>query len=115
MKWISLDSDGDITKLIPIWLEGGVNVIYPFEVQAGMDVIKARKEFGKELRMIGGFDKRACAKGKKAIDKEFDRLEPLVKEGGYILSPDHSFPPDVSFENYRYFMEEWKARIYKQY
>jgi uroporphyrinogen decarboxylase len=114
VKWICLDSDGDISKLVPIWLDAGINFIYPFESQCGMDVIKFRKEYGKELRMMGGFDKRAVAWGKEAIIKEFDRLEPLVEEGGYILAPDHTFPPDVPYKNYCFFVEEWQKRVFKR-
>ena len=33
------DSDGRIDDLIPIWIEAGINGLWPFEVQAGMDVV----------------------------------------------------------------------------
>ena len=103
------NSDGDITSLIPVWLEAGINVLYPFEVQAGMDVVKVRQKYGRNLRMWGGIDKRVLAIGHEAIDKELERVEPLVREGGYIPSLDHSIPPDVSYSNYLYFMERlWK-------
>ena len=46
VKIIFLDSDGDIRELIPIWLEAGINGLWPFEVQAGMDVVKIRCEYG---------------------------------------------------------------------
>lgn len=105
VRWISLDSDGNISSLIPIWLEAGINFLYPFEVQAGMDVVKVRREFGKELRMMGGIDKRALAKGPEAIDAELRRIAPLVQEGGYIPAPDHAIPPDVPYSHYLYFME----------
>jgi uroporphyrinogen decarboxylase len=111
VKWISLDSDGNITSLIPIWLEAGINFIYPFEVQAGMDVVKVRKTFGKELRMMGGIDKRAIAEGPSAIDDELKRVSPVLEEGGYIPAPDHSLPPDVSFNNYCYYMEKLKKLV----
>ncbi|HPC77956.1 MAG TPA: uroporphyrinogen decarboxylase family protein, partial [bacterium] len=111
VKWISLDSDGKITSLIPIWLDGGINFIYPFEVQSGMDVINVRKTFGKGLRMMGGIDKRAIADGPGAIDSELKRVAPLVEEGGYVPAPDHSLPPDVSFGNYCYFMERLKDLV----
>lgn len=106
VEYITLDSDGDVSKLIPIWLDAGINILYPFEVQAGMDVIKVRKEYGRELRMWGGFDKRTLAWGPEAIDAEIERIKPLVQEGGYIPYPDHSLPPDVSFPNYCYYMEK---------
>ena len=104
VEFISLDSDGDISSLIPVWVDAGINVLYPFEVQCGMDVLKVRREYGRDLRLWNGVDKRCAARDKKAIDAELARVAPLVREGGYIPGPDHSFPPDVSFENYQYFM-----------
>jgi len=109
VEFFCLDSDGDINSLIPVWLDAGINILYPFEVQAGMDVTKIRKEYGRELRMWFGVDKRAVAKGPAAIDAELERVRPLVAEGGYVPGMDHSFPPDISFDNYRYYMEKAKG------
>lgn len=106
VEFIALDSDGNVWDLIPIWLEAEINVLYPFEVQAGMDVVEVRRRFGRDLRLWGGLDKRALARGPEAIDAELNRLAPLVQEGGYVPYPDHSLPPDVSFANYCYFMEQ---------
>jgi len=102
---IALDSDGQIDSLIPIWLDAGINILYPFEVQAGMDVLAVRRKYGRQLRMWGGIDKRAVALGPAAIDAELARVAPLVQEGGYVPDVDHSFPPDVSWANYCYYME----------
>ena len=54
VKWIALDSDGQISDLIPHWLDAGINILYPFEPQAGMDVLAVRKKYGRDLRMWGG-------------------------------------------------------------
>lgn len=105
VKLIALDSDGNISSLIPVWLDAGINVLYPFEVQAGMDVLQVRREYGRDLRIWCGIDKRALAQGPEAIDAELRRVRRLVEEGGYVPAPDHSLPPDVSFDNYRYYME----------
>jgi uroporphyrinogen decarboxylase len=106
VEFISLDSDGDISSLIPVWIDAGINILYPFEVQCGMDVLQVRREYGRDLRLWFGADKRCAAQNKKAIDEEISRVLPLVRDGGYIPGPDHSFPPDVSFENYCYFMQK---------
>ncbi|MCM8763766.1 MAG: hypothetical protein NC830_00135, partial [Candidatus Omnitrophica bacterium] len=108
VSFVALDSDGNVDSLIPVWLDAGIDIVYPFEVQAGMDVIALRKKYGKSLRMWGGFDKRIIAKGPAAIDREVKRLAGLVEEGGYICGMDHSAPPDISFENFRYFMMKMK-------
>lgn len=106
---VSLDSDGDIRSLIPIWLDAGINILYPFEAQCGMDVMKVRREYGRDLRIWFGIDKRALAQGPGAIDTELARVTPLIREGGYIPGTDHSLPPDVSFANYRYYMEKLRS------
>ncbi|NLV73129.1 MAG: hypothetical protein GXY52_00365 [Chloroflexi bacterium] len=59
--------------------------------------------------MWGGIDKHALVYGQAAIDAELERLRPLMEESGYLLHPDHSIPPDVSFANYQYFMERFDA------
>ena len=105
VKYIGLDSDGQIDPLIPVWLDAGLNYLYPFEVQAGMDVLAVRKKYGKELRIFGGVDKRAIALGPAAIDAELARVEPLIHAGGYLPHTDHSAPPDISFENICYYFQ----------
>ena len=45
-----VDSDGDMRKLIPLWIEGGITGVYPFEVQAGMNI----EEIGKHVPGPGG-------------------------------------------------------------
>ncbi len=108
---IGVDSDGNVEKLIPLWLEVGINLVYPMEVQAGMDVVALRKKYGHDLRMTGGFDKGVLAQGKAAIDAELARVMPLIEGGGYIPTIDHSIPPDVPYENFAYYWERKKEWI----
>ncbi len=100
-----VDSDGDITQLVEPWLEGGVNAMYPLEVAAGTDPFQLRRDFGEEVILLGGIDKRELAKGKPAIRAEVDRLLPLVEQGGFIPHVDHFVPPDVSYEDYLYYLQ----------
>jgi uroporphyrinogen decarboxylase len=105
-----LDCDGKVDDLIPIWLESGVNVAFPLEVGTwGADPIEYRKRFGRELLIMGGFDKHILAKGKDAIRREIERLAPLAEEGGFIPFCDHRVPADVPLENYLYYIEQAKA------
>jgi uroporphyrinogen decarboxylase len=105
VKIIAVDSDGNVWKLIPLWIEGGVNVLYPFEVAAGMDIVEVRKAFP-NLGIIGGIDKRAVAKGREAIDAELESKVPFVlRSGGYIPTIDHHVSMDISFENFIYYRQ----------
>ncbi len=102
---IFVDSDGNLTKLIPLWLECGVNGFWPLEVAAGNDAVALRKEYGQEAILAGNIDKLALLKGKRAIREEvFSKLPFLLKSGGYFPSIDHLVPPDITLENYQYFI-----------
>ncbi|TFH05378.1 MAG: hypothetical protein E4H09_02090 [Spirochaetales bacterium] len=105
---IIVDSDGNAESLLPLWIEGGVNGFYPIERAAGMDAVQLRERFGRDLRLLGGIDKRAMIAGGGAIDVELAHVIPLIKEGGFIPWCDHHVPPDVSLENYRYYVERMK-------
>jgi len=108
VHFFALDSDGYIDPLIPVWIDAGIDILYPFEVQAGMDVLAIRKKYGRNLRMWGGVDKRPLTVGPEAIDKELERIKPLIDDGGYIPMLDHSATPDTPYENYCYFLEHLK-------
>ena len=100
---IAVDTDGDCWKLIPLFVEGGVTCLYPFEVNANMDVSKVREAYPK-LQMFGGVDKVAMAVGKEQIDGELkSKVAPVLKTGGYIPYCDHLVPPDVSWQNFVYY------------
>jgi len=102
---IYLDSDGNIEQLVPLWLESGINYLWPFEVAAGNDAVALRKKYGKDLIIGGTIDKRALAKGKEAIKEEVMSKVPfLLGQGGYLPTTDHGVPPDVTFENYCYYI-----------
>ena len=106
---IMLDSDGNIEELIPLWLEVGINYLYPMECAAGMDVVKLRKEYGRELIMGGGMDKRILARDPAAIDAMIDAKRDLILEGGYIPGCDHALPPDISWANFLHYRERLAA------
>ena len=99
VKYIGLDSDGEISLLIPIWLDSGLNMLWPFECQSGMDVVKVRQQYGHDLIIMGGIDKRALTPGGDVMRREVDRVMPLVEDGGYFPELDHSAPPDISWPN----------------
>jgi uroporphyrinogen decarboxylase len=98
------DSDGDIRPLIPLWLECGLNCMFPFEVKGSGHPAEVLNRYGKELRIMGGVDKNALRKGKEAIREYLESLVPLVERGGFIPFCDHRCPPDVTPENYLYYL-----------
>ena len=103
---VLLDSDGNIDGLIPLWIEAGINCLWPFEAAADMDPVAVRRKYGRALGIIGGIDKRTMAAGGEAIDREVNSKVPyLIETGGFIPTCDHAVPPDVSLDNYRCYLD----------
>jgi len=104
VKVIIIDSDGNVKPLIPVWLELGINGISPCEVASDMDVVKLGRQYP-NLVLMGGIDKRKLSQSKEAIKEEvMYRVPPLVKRKGYFPGIDHAAPPDISLENFKYFV-----------
>jgi uroporphyrinogen decarboxylase len=109
---IWVDSDGNNDPIISLWLEGGVNGIYPLEVAADQDAVGLRKKFGKDLLLMGNIDKRVLARTKEEIEREVLKKVPwLAMQGGYFPFVDHSVPPDVPLENFQYYLDLVKQAI----
>lgn len=103
---IVMDTDGNLDEFAQIYLDAGFNTLCPVEVAAGNDLLRLRKRFGKKLAFQGGVDKRLLAGSKEEIRAEITRLFPsLMAEGGFSPTVDHDVPEEISFENYRYYME----------
>lgn len=103
---VSLDCDGCIDALLPIWLENGVNTMFPIEVGTWRSSIGPwREQYGRSLRGVGGMDKVVFSRDYAAVDAEIERLKPLVALGGYIPCPDHRIAPDAKWENVQYYCE----------
>ncbi|MHB1485003.1 MAG: uroporphyrinogen decarboxylase family protein [Saccharofermentanales bacterium] len=106
---ISLDCDGKIDELLPVWLDCGINTMYPIEVGTwNADIKPWREKYGREIRGVGGMDKRVLAVDYAAVDKEIERLKPLVELGGFLPGIDHMITPDAIWENVQYYCDRMK-------
>ena len=108
-----VDCDGNPHDIVANWMEEGVNIMFPVEVAAGSDPYAWRREFGLELRMRGGIGKAPLVLGGSAIDKELDRIRPLMEQGGFVPHLDHLVPPDISYRNYCEYLEKKRKLIGK--
>ena len=98
-----VDSDGDVTRMIP-WLQRvGIEGVLPLERMAGVDVVRLREQFP-DFKIIGAFDKLVMHRGEAAIRAEFERLLPVMRQGGFIPSVDHQTPPRVTLAQYRQYV-----------
>ncbi|MBN8216075.1 MAG: hypothetical protein J0L75_05500 [Spirochaetes bacterium] len=103
-KYSFVDCDGDFRRIMPGWLENGVNIMFPLEVNAGIHPADLRRDHA-GIRMMGGVDKVVLMKSKAEIKAELLKLKPLVEAGAYIPHVDHRVQADIPYENYLYYLE----------
>jgi len=109
-RYFAIDTDGNPEAVVPMFMDAGVDILWPLERASDQDPVRLRKKFGKSLRLWGGVDKRVLAEGPEAIDTHLRALRPLVEEGGYIPTVDHTVPPDISWPNFQHYIAS-KAKL----
>ena len=99
------DCDGDVRPILPYLLEGGINCLFPFEVNGCAHPSELLDQYDGQLRIMGGVDKIQLGKGPEAIKAYMETLVPYVERGGYIPFCDHRCPPNVKPEDYLYYLD----------
>ena len=99
------DCDGDVRPILPYLLEGGINCLFPFEVNSCAHPGELLDMYGGQLRIMGGFDKIQLGAGREAIKAYMKSLEKYVARGGYIPFCDHRCPPNVDPDDYLYYLD----------
>jgi hypothetical protein len=110
-----VDTDGDVTRLVPWLLREGIRGVLPLERQAGVDGMALRRQFP-EVGLVGHFNKMVMSQGEAAMRAEFERLAPLMRSGGFIPSVDHQTPPHVTIDQYRTFrrlLDQYTADVHR--
>ena len=111
VRYFALDTDGDPTLLVPQFMEAGVDILWPIERASEVSPQQLRQQFGRDLKLWGGVDKRILPQGAEAIRAHLCEFIPLIEEGGFIPTLDHAFPPDISWDNFRHYMDAKEALL----
>ena len=104
---VSMWSAGNINSLLPDFMEHGFNCTWPIEHSAmDMDAVKLRKRYGRNLRLAGNIAVKALIDGPLAIDREIERLMPLIRESGFIPALDDMVPAEAPLSHYRHMINK---------
>ncbi len=101
---VFMHSCGGIYEFLPDLIEAGVDIINPVQTQsAGMDPIRLKKEFGKDLVFWGGgIDTQhnlPNLTAQKVKDEVKRNVEIFMPGGGYVFNQIHNILADVPPEN----------------
>lgn len=112
VPYVIIDSDGNTEPLIAQMMDAGLDGLWPLErASQDTDPYFLRSKYGKSLRLWGAVDKRELTKDTAAIEAHLRTFIPLIEEGGFIPTVDHLVPPDISLENFRYYMTRKQALL----
>jgi hypothetical protein len=101
--YVQIDTDGNSVPVIPLYQGIGMDVMSPFEVASGCDVVAIGRQYP-ELVMTGGIDKRVLARTTADIDRMVERILPAMRaRGGYVPTCDHGVPAEVPYGNYLHY------------
>jgi len=104
IKYFIVDTDGYVEDLIPLFKNVGMTGFLPFEIRAGNDIERIRKKYP-NIGIFGGIDKTILV-DKKSIDTELDKVKRMIKKGGYVPYIDHAVPPNISWDNFKYYRKK---------
>ena len=89
---VMLHACGYVQNLIPDFIDARIDALHPIESAAGNDIMKIKKEFGKNLILVGNVPIPLLTHGtpKETYNYVKYLLANISKDGGHIISSSHS-------------------------
>jgi uroporphyrinogen decarboxylase len=100
-KFVLIHTCGKIQKILPDFIEVGVDIFNPFQPEV-MDVVEIKKEYGQDICFYGGISiQKTLPFGsvQEVRDEVRFLLDEIGRDGGYIASPSHDIPGDAKADN----------------
>lgn len=112
---VILHSCGDVRKIVPEIIDMGFDCLQPMEAKAGCDVVELARMYGDRISFMGNIDVTVLnTNDRERIRREVEGKTRALKElkASYMFHSDHSVPPDVTYDSYKFalevFRDNWK-------
>ncbi len=96
-------TDGNVTKLLDMFIEAGIDAFHPSDPSAGMDIVEVKQRYGDRLALCGGIDtgEPLCHWEVPEIVAEVRRrIQALAPGGGWLIASSNTIHASVRPENY---------------
>jgi len=96
-------TDGNVTSLLEMFIEAGVEAFHPSDPSAGMDIVAVKKKYGDQLAVLGGMDTGdpLCYWPMPQVVNEVKRrIAELAPGGGWMIASSNTIHSGVKPENY---------------
>jgi len=96
-------TDGNVNSLLDDLVATGVDAFHAIEPQAGMDIVRLKRDYGQRLVLIGNVDcSTVLVNGpEEAVRAQTEEIiRAVAPGGGFLLSSSNSIHPGVKPEYY---------------
>jgi len=106
-RHVIVHSCGRVLEAIEPLIEAGMSCLQPLEAKAGMDLASLKRLYGDRLAFMGNVDVMVLrTNNREAIAREVTgKLIAGSRGGGYVFHSDHSIPPEITLDTYRFCQE----------
>ena len=109
-------TDGNVTKLLPMFAEAGIDAFHPSDPSSGMDIVEVKRTYGDRFTVCGGIDTGAPLSDwnvPELVAEVRKRIRELAPDGGWMIASSNSIHSGVRPENYQ--AQVLAARVYGTY
>ena len=100
-----MHSCGNAEPLFDDLIECGVKVMNPLQVSAGIDIVELKEKYAGKLAFFGNRGSHLLDGPSTQLELEIKRRLEAFRGGGFVFHSDHSVPPTVSLERYRWILD----------
>jgi uroporphyrinogen decarboxylase len=105
-RYFIYHTDGNLRTSLPLLIEAGIQGINPIEIKAGNDFARIAEAYGDRIVLTGGIDVMVLATNDLAkIEREAQAKLSAARGKKYIYHSDHSIPPTMTLDAYRFLMD----------
>ena len=96
-------TDGNVNRLLDMFVEAGVDAFHPSDPSAGMDIVEVKRRCGSRLAVCGGIDTGAPLSEwpvEELVAEVRKRIADLAPGGGWMIASSNTVHSSVRPENY---------------
>ena len=113
---VVLHSCGSVAQILPQVVQVGFDALNPMERKArNNDPYLFAEKYGSQLAFVGGLDVRVLeTNDRDTVRREVATFIDGMKARGarLVFASDHSVPPTVSYDTYRYALDVYREHMY---
>ncbi len=104
---VVLHSCGNLYKVLDLIIGAGVDALHPWESTAGMDIFRAKRDYGDQLTLVGNVPIDLLTHGSPQDVQTYVKklIQICAPGGGYVLSSGHSISYSITLENFQSMLE----------